>query len=148
MSIASRIRGIRYAMTADELAEMLHMSRITILRRAKRGKIPSFRIGYGRLQGCSADMNPSLEMARAGLEHHTRLMAVGSHPGQHIGRGDPGRGEYSRRCDTRRRGEDRRQSPQGCVRAGSAIPIPAPTDQHPTLVRLGKAFVWSHEASE
>ena len=43
--------------------------------------------GYGRLQGCSADMNPSLEMARAGLEHHTRLMAVGSHPGQHIGRG-------------------------------------------------------------
>jgi excisionase family DNA binding protein len=45
MSIASRIRGIRYAMTADELAEMLHMSRITILRRAKRGKIPSFRIG-------------------------------------------------------------------------------------------------------
>jgi hypothetical protein len=43
--------------------------------------------GYGRLQGCSADMNPSLEMARAGLEHHTRLMAMGSHPGQHIGRG-------------------------------------------------------------
>jgi hypothetical protein len=43
--------------------------------------------GYGRLQECSADMNPSLEMARAGLEHHTRLMAMGSHLGQHIGRG-------------------------------------------------------------
>lgn len=43
--------------------------------------------GYSRLQGGSADMNPSLEMARAGLEHHTRLMAMGSHLGQHIGRG-------------------------------------------------------------
>jgi len=43
--------------------------------------------GYGRLQGSGADMNPSLEMARAGLEHHTRLMAMGSHSGQHIGRG-------------------------------------------------------------
>ena len=43
--------------------------------------------GYGRLQGCRADMNPSLEMARAGLEHHTRFMAMSSHPGQHIARG-------------------------------------------------------------
>ena len=44
-SLASRIRGMPHALTADELAEMLNMSRITILRRAKRGKIPSFRIG-------------------------------------------------------------------------------------------------------
>ena len=43
-SLASRIRGMPHALTADELAEMLNMSRITILRRAKRGKIPSFRI--------------------------------------------------------------------------------------------------------
>ena len=41
--------------------------------------------GYGRLQGGGADMNPSLEVARAGLEHHARLMAMGSHSGQHIG---------------------------------------------------------------
>ena len=43
--------------------------------------------GYGRLHGCSADTNPSLEMTRAGLDHHTRLMATGSHPRQHIGGG-------------------------------------------------------------
>ena len=39
--------------------------------------------------------------------------------------------------DTQRRGSDRRQNPEGCERAGSAIPIPATTSQHPTLVRLG-----------
>lgn len=43
--------------------------------------------GYGRRHGCGADTNPSLEMTRAGLEHHTRLMATSSHPRQHIGRG-------------------------------------------------------------
>ena len=32
-------------LTAEELAELLQMSRITILRRAKRGSIPSFRVG-------------------------------------------------------------------------------------------------------
>ena len=43
--------------------------------------------GYGRLHRCGADTNPNLEMTRAGLEHHTRLMATGSHPRQHIGGG-------------------------------------------------------------
>jgi hypothetical protein len=41
----------------------------------------------GRFQGCGADANPSLEMARAGLEQHTRLMTMGSHKRQHIGSG-------------------------------------------------------------
>jgi len=45
------------------------------------------RRGEGRCQRCEADANPSLQMARAGLEYHTRLMALGSHPRQHIGRG-------------------------------------------------------------
>jgi excisionase family DNA binding protein len=45
ISLASRINAIHRALTADELAELLHMSRITILRRAKRGTIPSFRVG-------------------------------------------------------------------------------------------------------
>ena len=44
-SLASRIRGMHHALIADELAKMLQMSRITILRRAKRGTIPSFRVG-------------------------------------------------------------------------------------------------------
>lgn len=44
-SLASRIRGIHHALTAEELAELLRISRITILRRAKRGTIPSFRVG-------------------------------------------------------------------------------------------------------
>src|SRR3954465_1262743 len=45
MSLASRINAIHRALTAEELAELLQMSRITILRRAKRGTIPSFRVG-------------------------------------------------------------------------------------------------------
>ena len=45
MSLASRIKAIYYAMTAEELADLLSVSRLTILRRAKRGTIPSFRVG-------------------------------------------------------------------------------------------------------
>src|SRR5437867_8472363 len=44
-SIASVLAGMHRVMTADELAKLLQMSRITILRRAKRGLIPSFRVG-------------------------------------------------------------------------------------------------------
>jgi hypothetical protein len=43
--------------------------------------------GYERFQGGSADMNPGLEMARASLKHHTRLMPMGAHARQCIGRG-------------------------------------------------------------
>jgi len=45
MSLASRIKAIHRALTAEELAKMLQISRITILRRAKKGSIPSFRVG-------------------------------------------------------------------------------------------------------
>jgi excisionase family DNA binding protein len=44
-SLASRLKEIGHAMTADELAGFLKVSRLTILRRAKRGSIPSFHIG-------------------------------------------------------------------------------------------------------
>jgi excisionase family DNA binding protein len=44
-SLASRINGMGHALTAERLADLLQMSRITILRRAKRGTIPSFRVG-------------------------------------------------------------------------------------------------------
>jgi hypothetical protein len=39
-SIASVLAGMHRVMTADELAKLLQMSRITILRRARRGLIP------------------------------------------------------------------------------------------------------------
>jgi len=42
--------------------------------------------GHLRFQGGKADANPSLEMARAGLQHHTRLMAMVSHARQYLGR--------------------------------------------------------------
>jgi hypothetical protein len=42
--------------------------------------------GHGRLQGRKADANPSLKMARAGLQHHTRLMAMVSHKRQQLDR--------------------------------------------------------------
>jgi excisionase family DNA binding protein len=44
-SLASRIKAFHHAMTAEELADFLSVSRLTILRRAKRGTIPSFRVG-------------------------------------------------------------------------------------------------------
>lgn len=44
-SLASRVKAIPHAMTAEELAVILQVSRLTILRRAKRGTIPSFRVG-------------------------------------------------------------------------------------------------------
>jgi excisionase family DNA binding protein len=45
LSLADRIERIERALTADELAKMLAVSRITIFKQAKAGRIPSFRIG-------------------------------------------------------------------------------------------------------
>ncbi len=45
LSLADRIERIGRALTANELAEMLTVSKITIFKQAKAGRIPSFRIG-------------------------------------------------------------------------------------------------------
>src|SRR6266851_10235829 len=45
MSLPDRIERIGRALTAEELASMLTVSRITIFKQAKAGRIPSFRIG-------------------------------------------------------------------------------------------------------
>jgi len=45
MSLPDRIERIGRALKADELARMLTVSRITIFKQAKEGRIPSFRIG-------------------------------------------------------------------------------------------------------
>src|SRR6266700_7952788 len=45
MSLPDRIERIGRALTAGELASMLNVSRITIFKQAKAGRIPSFRIG-------------------------------------------------------------------------------------------------------
>ena len=45
LSLADRIERMGRALTAEELAEMLTGSRITIFKLAKAGRIPSFRIG-------------------------------------------------------------------------------------------------------
>ena len=45
LSLADRIERIERALTATELAEMLAVSKITIFKHAKAGRIPSFRIG-------------------------------------------------------------------------------------------------------
>jgi hypothetical protein len=42
MSLASRIKAIHRALTAEELAELLQVARITILRRAKRAAYRRF----------------------------------------------------------------------------------------------------------
>lgn len=44
-TLAERIENFGRALTASELAELLAVSRITIFKQAKAGRIPSFRIG-------------------------------------------------------------------------------------------------------
>ncbi len=45
LPLADRIERMGRALTANELAEMLTVSRITVFKQAKAGRIPSFRIG-------------------------------------------------------------------------------------------------------
>lgn len=45
LSLADRIERIGRALTANELAGMLSVSKITIFKQAKVGRIPSFRVG-------------------------------------------------------------------------------------------------------
>ena len=44
-SVVERIAQFECALTADDLADVLSVSRITILKQAAAGRIPSFRIG-------------------------------------------------------------------------------------------------------
>jgi excisionase family DNA binding protein len=44
-SLVDRIQSFQRALTPDELADLLRVSRVTIIRRARRGTIPAFRIG-------------------------------------------------------------------------------------------------------
>jgi excisionase family DNA binding protein len=45
VSLADQVENTGRALTADELARLLSVSRITIFKQAKAGRIPSFRIG-------------------------------------------------------------------------------------------------------
>lgn len=45
VTLADRIERIGRALTAEELAEILTVSRITIFKQAKAGRIPCFHIG-------------------------------------------------------------------------------------------------------
>ena len=45
LTLAERIEAIDGAMTAEKLAKLLGVSKITIFKQAKAGRIPSFRIG-------------------------------------------------------------------------------------------------------
>ena len=45
VSVRDRIAGYPGALNADQLAEILNVSPITIHKGAKKGTIPSFRIG-------------------------------------------------------------------------------------------------------
>jgi len=44
-TLADQIERIGRALTAKELAQILSVSKITIFKQAKAGRIPSFRIG-------------------------------------------------------------------------------------------------------
>ena len=45
LTLAEKIERVEGAMTAEQLAKMLNVSKITIFKLAKAGRIPSFRIG-------------------------------------------------------------------------------------------------------
>jgi excisionase family DNA binding protein len=45
LSLADQIAMSGHALTANELSKILAVSRITIFKQAKAGRIPSFRIG-------------------------------------------------------------------------------------------------------
>jgi len=44
-SLPQRIERIKTAMTANEVAELLAISPITVYKMAKAGRLPSFRVG-------------------------------------------------------------------------------------------------------
>jgi excisionase family DNA binding protein len=44
-TLPQRIEGIKRAITANELAELLAVSTITVYKMAKTGRLPSFRVG-------------------------------------------------------------------------------------------------------
>ena len=48
ITLAEDIERTDHALTADDLAKLLSVSRITIFKQAKAGRIPSFRIGTYR----------------------------------------------------------------------------------------------------
>ena len=45
MSIADQIEKTGHALAAEDLAELLSMSKVTIFKQAAAGRIPSFRVG-------------------------------------------------------------------------------------------------------
>src|SRR5437762_14227636 len=45
ITLVEQIERMNHALTADDIAKVLSVSRITIFKQAKAGRIPSFRIG-------------------------------------------------------------------------------------------------------
>jgi excisionase family DNA binding protein len=45
ITLADRVEQTGHALTADDVAKLLSVSRITVFKQAKAGRIPSFRIG-------------------------------------------------------------------------------------------------------
>ena len=45
LSLTERLMTFQRAMTTDEVADLLHVSKLTVLRKAKRGTIPCFKVG-------------------------------------------------------------------------------------------------------
>ena len=46
LSLIEKLKSFQRAMTAEEVADLLNISRFTVLRKAKRHVIPSFRVGH------------------------------------------------------------------------------------------------------
>jgi len=44
-SLIDRLKNFQRALTPEELADLLQVSRLTVVRKAKKGTIPSFRVG-------------------------------------------------------------------------------------------------------
>jgi excisionase family DNA binding protein len=46
LSLIDHLKTFQRAILPHELADLLQVSRLTVIRKAKRGTIPSFRVGH------------------------------------------------------------------------------------------------------
>jgi hypothetical protein len=83
--IAVAMSAVRFLIgEAGESAQMTPV-RTRAVSTIQTCQVPTYGGSEGRFQWGGTDMNPSLPMAGAGFEHHTRFMAVRAHRRQHRG---------------------------------------------------------------
>ena len=86
-------RSVTGSPTARQLliGKARQSSQVTLVRAGQIslvgvGQLLSDSSCQGRWQGCSAEVNPGLQMTGAGLDHHAGFMSIGPHASHNLGR--------------------------------------------------------------